>query len=468
MTDSSGMSAAKRALLAQWREGRVPTTPTGITAGPPASRARASMQQKELWDLHRRNTDTSSSNISFAALIDAEVDAGALAGAVDLLARRHETLRTTLSVDRVVWQDIHDEPLLRLETIDLTDVPPDAAQARAIELANELAAQPFDITTPPLARAVLYRLGPGQSLLAVVASHVVADGWSLAIAMQETTRLYDSLIEGATPDLPPLPAQYRDYAAWQWRWMDSPAAREHARYWEKRLRPISATRLPVDRPRGDAPDLRAGTVRIELTSELSAAARRLAQAEQASLFTVLLTAFMMLLRERTGDPLVSVAAPMASRPDPLTHPMIGFFASVVPLCTTINGDETFRTVLSRVRTVANEAQAHQDFALPMYLNLVEPDRDFVSSPMYTANFVLQPPMQPFKLAGTHLESVTLDRAEMLSSFAIHLWNSEPRIHGTVCYARSAFLESTIGAIVARYLTILERVTDDPDTRVDAV
>ena len=108
----------------------------------------------------------------------------------------------------------------------------------------------------------------------------------------------------------------------------------------------------------------------------------------------------------------------------------------------------------------------QDFALPMYLNLVEPDRDFAHNPLYSANFVLQPPMQPFELAGARLEPVTLDRSEMLSSFAMHLWNSEPRIHGTICYARSAFFESTIDAMVARYTAILERATTEPDTRID--
>lgn len=466
MTDSNGMSAAKQALLARWRTGRVPTAPAGITAGPPVSRARASMQQKELWDIHERQPGTSSSNISYAAWVDAEVDAGALAEAIDLLARRHETLRTTLSLDGIIWQDIHDEPLLRLETVDLSDLPSDTARDRAYDLANALAGEPIDITTPPLARTVLYRLGPGRHLLAVVANHAVADGWSLAIAMRETTQLYDAVVAGVPPDLPPLPAQYRDYAAWQWRWMDSPAAREHAAFWEQRLRPISATRLPTDRPREGVRDLRAGTVRVELTSELSAAARRLAQTEQASLFTVLLTAFMTLLRERTGDPLVSVASPAASRPDPKTHPMIGFFASVVPLCTTINGGETFRDLLARVRSVCNAALAHQEFALPMYLNLVEPDRDFAHHPLYTANFVLQPPMQPFDLAGARLRPVILDRAEMLSSFAMHLWNSEPRVHGTICYARNAFFESTIEAMAARYTAILDRATREPDTRVD--
>ncbi|TCO61929.1 condensation domain-containing protein [Actinocrispum wychmicini] len=462
MGDGRELSAAKQALLARWRSGQVPAAPVEITPGPPPDGpVRASIQQKELWDLYDLAPGSSSSNISYAATVNSDVDAGALATAIDQLSLRHETLRTTITFDGLAWQHIHDQPRPELETVDLSSLPPGEALAEAHRMANALAQQGFHITTPPLVRVVLYRLGPGRHLIAVVANHAVADGWSLAIAMKETTQIYDALLSAKTPDLAPLPVQYRDYARWQWQWMDSEEALRHAHYWEKVLRPVSATRLPTDFPRGANRDLRAGLAQMALSPELSAAVRRLAQAEQVSLFTVLFTAFAVLVRERTGDPLVSVGTPAVSRPHPQTLPLIGFFASVVPLCTVIEDGDTFHRLLHRVRDVASDAMTHQDFALPMYLNRVEVDRDFAHHPLYTAMFVLQPPMPAFELAGAPLKPVNLDRGEMFSNFAVHLWNTEPAIHGTIGYSTSAFRRSTIDEIIDRYLDILHHATADP-------
>jgi hypothetical protein len=462
-TPGSELSAAKRALLERWRAGTWSVASGGISGAPPSRRARGSAQQLELWNLHQRSPGTSSPNISFAATLDATVDAGALAEAVRQLALRHETLRTTLwaNDDGVVWQDIHDEPMAVLSTADLSALGPDQAHDRAIELANAAISLEFDLVNGPLARIMLYRLGPARHLLAVVVHHSIADGWSLAIAMNEASRLYDALLRGERADLPPLPIQYRDYAEWQWPWTDSPEAAVHARYWEQRISPYRATQIPSDFGKDDRPDFAGSLKEIALSPGLCQALRGLAADGQASVFMVLIAAFAVLIHERTGDRLVSIGTPISCRDRPETRALIGCFASMVPVFVAVPDDVPFREFLQSVRAEAAAVLTHQSYPLDIYLNKVEPERTFTAAPLFAAQFGLQPPMQPFTLAGAILEPVNLDRGETRTPFAVHLWNDSGSIHGTVGYSTALFRESTVDAMIERYKEIIARAVQDP-------
>jgi NRPS condensation-like uncharacterized protein len=466
MAEGGELSTAKQVLLDRWRAGQWTAAPAGITKAPSVRRTRASIQQIELWNLHQRTPGTTSSTISYAAVIPARVDEGVLARSVELLSRRHETLRSTLSAeDGIVWQHVHDEPLTALAAVDLSRLGSDAALARARELANEAARQPFDLVSGPLLRVLLYQVSPDEHLLAVIVHHAIADGWSLAIAMKETARCYDAIISDTPIDLPPLAVQYRDFTEWQWQWMDGPEAREHARYWDRRARHHRATQLPSDSPDGDRRTFRSGLADIALTTELTAAVRDLAAAEHASVFTVLFAAFAVLLHERTHDRVVSIGTPVACRGRPETHPLIGCFASMVPMFVTVTGAATFRELLRSVRAESAAALTHEEYPLDMYLNHVEPDRDFADRPLYIAQLGLQPPMQPFELAGARLRPVSLDRGETRSGLALHLWSAQSTVHGTVGYSTAQLRESTVDAMTRRYFEIMERGTAEPSRRI---
>lgn len=455
MTEHRQLSTAKQALLANWRSGRLAAAPGAITATAPARRSRASVQQIELWNLHQRTPGTASSNISYAATFAAELDVAALARAIDLLCRRHETLRTTLSsTDGVVWQHVHDEPLAALRTVDLAVLGEDGALARARELANEAAKEPFDLVSGPLLRVLLYRLAPARHLLAVIVHHAIADGWSLAIAMSETAQLYEAITTGAAIELPPLAVQYRDYTDWQWRWLDGPEASEHARYWGSRARDHVATPLAGDTDVGGPETFSSGLSEIALPAGLTGAVRELAAAEHASVFMVLLAAFAVLLHECTGDRLVCVGTPVACRTRPETHSLIGCFASMVPMFVPVRGERSFSELLRAVRVESATALTHEDYPLDMYLNFVEPERKFADRPLYIAQLGLQPPMRPFTLAGAPLRPVSLDRGETRSGLAVHLWNAAATIHGTVGYSTAQFRESTVDSLVDRYFRII--------------
>ena len=206
--------------------------------------------QNRLWFLSRLEPDSVAYNIPGGLRLRGELDEQALQRSFASLVERHESLRTTFhEEDGVGFQRIGavgDWTLLR---DDLSALPETQREARASAIREEEARFRFDLEHGPLLRVRLVSLDEQDHLLLVTLHHIVADGWSLGLLLDEFARLYAAHVQGQVPSLAPLPIRYADYAAWQ----RDEAARfeEQLEYWRAELadehQPLA---LPLDRPRG--------------------------------------------------------------------------------------------------------------------------------------------------------------------------------------------------------------------------
>nr|WP_272943517.1 condensation domain-containing protein [Pseudomonas avellanae] len=116
-------------------------------------------------------------------------------------------------------------------------------------VAQEEAAQPFDLRHDLPVRGRLLCLAEERHVLLLTVHHIVADGWSLGVLTRELTALYQAFSQGLADPLPPLALQYGDYAVWQRTWLDAERLSHKADYWQQALTgaPVLLT-LPTDRP----------------------------------------------------------------------------------------------------------------------------------------------------------------------------------------------------------------------------
>src|SRR5262249_37994595 len=160
----------------------------------------------------------------------------------------------------------------------------------------------------------LVQLEETSYFLLVTLHHIVADAWSRGILLQEVSLWYDSLASGRGCHLPPLAAQYADFAAWQRQQSLGDLFATQIAYWRKQLDgcpPLLA--LPGDHPRpvaqthlGAVHDF---TIPVALTEALKALSRR----ERVTLFTTLLAAVHALLARLTGERDICIGTPTAGR-----------------------------------------------------------------------------------------------------------------------------------------------------------
>ncbi|MBV8858949.1 MAG: amino acid adenylation domain-containing protein, partial [Acidobacteria bacterium] len=333
--------------------GRAPSTPP-LTAVPRGERTPLSFAQQRLWFLDRLEPGSAAYNIPAAVRLTGALDTAALRRALSAVVSRHETLRTTFAeMDGEPAQLIREAAEVALSVVDLTHLPGPEREAAALGAARAEAALPFDLSRGPLLRAQLLRLSEEEHVLLLTMHHIVSDGWSMGILVQELSRAYAAFASGTEPALPGLPIQYADYAAWQRGWMDGEALDAQLAYWRGQLKGAPPVlELPTDRPRPAVQTFAGASHRFRLGRELTQALHRLGRQEGATLFMTLLAAFDALLYRYTSQEDISVGTPVAGRTRAETEALIGFFVNTLVLRSRLHPEMSFRELLAEVRRTA--------------------------------------------------------------------------------------------------------------------
>src|SRR6185369_17235644 len=191
-----------------------------IPRRPAAEYAPVSFGQQQMWVLDQIEPDSFHYNTPAAIRLKGNLNTAAMESAIGEIVRRHDVLRTTFAV-------VNDEPVQRISAfesfalplIDISHLPESEREQEAVRLITAEERQPFELARGPLYRATLVNLGPEDKLLMITMHHIVTDGWSMDLFFRELAELYDVHTTGKESNLPQLPIQYADYAAWQREWL---------------------------------------------------------------------------------------------------------------------------------------------------------------------------------------------------------------------------------------------------------
>ncbi|MFG3085683.1 non-ribosomal peptide synthetase [Streptomyces parvulus] len=377
----------------------------------------ASFGQERLWLLDRLGAGNAY-HLGGAVRLDGPLDPEALARAVTRLVERHEILRTTLELgpDGHLVQLVH--PDMRPST-PRTEAPEPTLAAARRTLAGHLDA-PFDLAAGPLLRTALVRFGETSWLFGVSMHHIVSDGWSIGVFQGELAEFYraETAADPAhLPDLPDLPIQYGDFAAWQ-RETVAAAGPEFTDYWRERM----AGAEPLEPAAAAVGDGSPSDVPVAVPAELMEAVARLAKQESATPFMVLTAAYMAVLARWTERDDIVVGTPVAGRPRPELHHLVGFFVNTLPLRTRVDCRSSFRALLGAVRETCLGAFEHQDLPFERIVEVSGTDRVQGRTPLVGALIALQnTPSPPWNLPGVTAESV--DAADLPAQFGLNLYLS---------------------------------------------
>ena len=263
------------------------------------------------------------------------------------------------------------------------------------DLTTELAQQPFNLSSKSLIRAKCMRISDEDYRLIIVLHHIVADGWSIGILLEELVTLYDKFAEGKLSPLAELPIQYKDFVNWQRKSLSSERLQGSLAYWKQQLQgELPVLNLPTDRPRPPVQTFKGDRAKLVLDSTLKQKLEDLSRQQGVTLFMTLLTAFKILLYRYTGQTDLLVGSPIANRSKAQIEQLIGFFVNVLVLRTDLSGDLSFLNLLERVKSTALEAYTHQDLPFEKLVEELKVNRDLSYNPLFQVMFVLQNVPQP--------------------------------------------------------------------------
>ena len=427
-----------------------------------------SFAQQRLWFIDQLDPGNAAYNIPGAVKLKGRLDLNALERSVNEVVRRHEALRTRFEVEESKPVQVIDEwRPRRLEIADLTSVPREDRNEEVERIVSEEAETGFDLRRGPLLRVKVLKLDEDEHVLLYVMHHIVSDAWSMGILIREMGTLYRAYSCGEESPLEELPIQYADFSVWQREWLQGEALENQLAYWRRQLgeEPL-ATELPTDRPRPARQTHRGAQRTGRLPAALSDSLKALSLKQNCTLFMTLLAAFKILLSYLTGHTEITVGADIANRNCAEIENLIGFFVNQLALRAELPRNSTFVEFLEKVRAITLGAYAHQDLPFEKLVEALNPDRDEGRAPLFQVKVMLQnAPVEELILPELTLSPVAATTNTAKLDLLLNLHDTEDGLNTTLEYNTELFEESTARRILDRFRTLLGRIVQQPDARL---
>ncbi|WP_354670630.1 amino acid adenylation domain-containing protein [Amycolatopsis solani] len=404
--------------------------------------------QTGMWLADRMAPSSAEYLVPNAVRLRGPLDVDALAAALTKLVERHEVLRTRfVEVDGEPRQVVDPAGPVPLPVTEIAEITP-FLRVRGIDLA-----------TGPVFAAALGRLAGDDHVLVLSAHHIVLDGWSEGLLAEELRDLY------AGAELPPLPVQYADVAAW------SQPTEADVEFWRTQLAGVpQVVQLPADRPRPPVRDPRGARYAFTVPAELAVRLGEVGAEARASLFMTLLAGFQVLVSRHTGLREFAIGSPVAGRDHPDTERLIGQFVNTLALRADLTGSPGFTELLGRVRETALNSFSHQEVPIDRVVAELRPDRDPSRNPLIQLMFALQTVSSGgWEFEGLECEPLGVETGAAKFDLAMVL-REQPsgEVGGVLEYPVALFDEDTVAAFAERYLRLLAGFAADPARPVDRV
>lgn len=317
-----------------------------------------SAAQKAVWLAHQLAPHNYAYHLPFAFWVEHSLNLHAFQSALNQLIARHAMLRATFMV-------INDEPLQMIHPEMKADLQVDRIQEQEIKFKLDQAAKlPFNLNIGPLLRVVLFRVDQEKELLLFVFHHLIFDGVSLPIFIQELQHLYHAQLAGQPAQLEKLDSSYLEYVRYQEKILDSVEGQQLRLYWQEKLQEkISPLELPESKTeRGFS--LEGDSIVVTGNEQLTASLNTFAQENNIPLFIVLFSAYNILLNMYSTQEDLVIGTPMMARPQSKYEPLIGYFSNIVPIRSIVQKDQTFGAFLKSVYQTVLEAMENSFY--PFY------------------------------------------------------------------------------------------------------
>ncbi|RLT97984.1 non-ribosomal peptide synthetase [Ketobacter sp.] len=444
-----------------------------------------SFAQMRLWFLNQLESGKSEYNISTsynmpaAIRLSGNLNVNGLRKAFQQLVARHEALRTSFLIDDGQAVQVIREPAdWFMDVRDLRHLDAEEREAEVIRLAEDEATRSFDLVLGPLHKARRIRLmrtrllqtAADEHVLLLTMHHIISDGWSLGILIDEVGALYRSIVSGAASTLEPIHIQYADYAAWQRQWMDGPVFEHQLSYWKQQLAGVPVLELPTDRPRPALMTFNGSYEPVRINHGLTQQLNALSREQGVTLFMTLLSAFYTLLYRYTGQSDLCVGTPVANRALPEFEKLIGCFVNSLALRVNLEDDPKFVDLLSQVQDVTLSGYSHQDLPFERLVDALGVSRDKSHSPLFQVVFTLQNASNTLNVQMPDVEVEMLPSVARTSKFdlTLNLEEGPNGLEGMIEYNTDLFDRETIHRMVGHLEQILDVVAQHPHSRLSEV
>ncbi|MBX8580725.1 amino acid adenylation domain-containing protein [Pseudomonas cichorii] len=396
-----------------------------------------------------------------------ELNESALLSSFDHLIERHEVLRTVFHTEGdQPRQVILGNQSVALERVDLSALSEGVREAELAQQVEQSTRQPFDLQKGPLLRASLYRLADDEHVLVVSMHHIVSDGWSMDVMIQEFVHCYQAYSEYREPVLPELPLQYADYAIWQRKWLEAGEGERQLDYWRQQLgdeQPLLDAAHDFQRPATQS--FQGERLKFDFGLDLSRQLNAFARSQGMSLFMLVLAGFSLFLSRKAGQRDIRIGVPNANRGRAETEGLIGFFINTQVLRCEVDERLSYLDLLARIRETSFGAQAHQDVPFEQLVDQLAPERSLGHNPLFQAKFnqnVVLKQKVALRLPGLDVSEYEFHKDGAHFDLALDITDDGTLIHGDMTFASDLYKRSTVEGFIPALLELFKTLLAAPE------
>ncbi|MFK7784944.1 MAG: amino acid adenylation domain-containing protein [Crocinitomicaceae bacterium] len=447
--------------------------------------------QRRLWVLNQFENESGVYNMPSTVALHGEYDIESLNKAVTAVIHRHEILRTVFKKDEEQesseirqWILNVEELGFQIEYLDFTEgdsstTPDEVKQVhqRAFEWVREDTIKAFDLESGPLIRAALLRIDAGEHLFYYNMHHIISDGWSLQILIDEVFKFYEAFVENRVPEIDELPIQYKDYAEWQLNEINTDTFLKQKNYWLNKLSgDLPIIDLPTSKKRPQFKTYSGSAMSTFIDTEITEGLNQYVKEEGGSLFMILLAGWNVAVSQYSGEQDIIIGTPVAGREHADLNNQIGFFVNMLPLRNQVNPSDTLGQLYEKVKknTLAGfENQMYPFDRLVEDLALIHrTDRTAV----FDVLFALQNQSntssndsEEFSLSKEDAERM-IDRGDTAAKFDLEISLEEKGkyLELKVIFNSDVYESKTIRRLIEQFKKVLQKITSDPSSLIQDI
>ncbi|MDV2998930.1 MAG: Linear gramicidin synthase subunit B [Chroococcopsis gigantea SAG 12.99] len=458
------LSPAKRAILEQRLQQKNPQGNSSVLPAEKENRRGLSLSQKRIWLLDRIDGGNPAYNRPANIRLAGKLDVDILERSLNKVIERHEVLRSNFHfVGERPEVSVTPHLYLPLSIVDFSFLPDGAKVEQLQDLAFREAQTVFNLEQDFLIKATLVKLDKEQHILLLTIHHIVFDGWSMGILLEELTVIYRAFITDKSCPLPELAIQYYDFAHWQEQRLRATDLKEKLVYWKQRLTgELPILQLFTDKPRPPMPTFSGSRYSFNISDVLTTKIKKMSQEQGATLFMTLLTAFKVLLYRYTGQEDLIICCHVSGRNRLEIENLLGVFINTLPLRSKLYGNFTFPELLAQVRRETLEAYEYQDVPFEKIVEEINPPRNINHTPIFQVLFQLR----NFSRGKIETDGLTFEEFkgdQILTAFDVTLDISEVE-KGLSCsfeYNSDLWESITIERMAGHFENLLSAIVSDP-------
>jgi amino acid adenylation domain-containing protein len=423
-----------------------------------------------MWVIDRMTPGNPAYNVPVGYRIRGALNLTALENSINEIIKRHEVLRTTFVVkDGDPLQLIHSELTIKINVTQLDQLPGAERENRLHMLASEESVRSFDLSRLPLIRISVFKLGEAENVLIINMHHIVADGLSIGLMLDELDTFYRAYSRGEVPRPPDLVIQYADFAHWQRRTLaDETAYTNQIEFWRKQLgvgHPV--LELPSDMPRPTLQSFKGSNVFFNIPTSLAEDLRLLGAREGSTFFMTVLAAFQVLLHRYSGSEDMVIGTPVGARTPRELQPLIGNFLNMVALRCDLSGNPTFTELLRRTRETTLTAFSNSDLPFEAMLKHLTFQRDPSRNPIFQTILQVLPTKTP-RIGDLEVSSFHFDLKFAQVDLSLLLYEDVGSYWGRLEYSTDLFKVQTVRRLCGHYCALLRAIVRDPDRSISTL